>query len=127
MVTVFEHVTKRQLEKYVDAARSIGKIVDIREALQKLIDPINEQLGQSILTTREDSRYLICEFDGVRIFTAFENPTSGKLDVSYHPACGEGIFTTIHDILTAAIYAMTLEWHVNTLKNNPVLKVLCGL
>ena len=124
MVTVFEHVTSKQLDRYVDQARSMGKITDVRRALQELIDPVNEQLGHPVFTTREDGRYFICEFDEVRIFTVYEHPTTGKLAVSYHPECGESIFTTFYDILSSTIYAKVLEWYITALKDNPVMTAL---
>lgn len=110
-----DHVVYNQLKHYIDLASCMGRVKDRRVALKQLIDLIGSKQGESVLFfNREDSRYFVAEFDGVRLMTAYEN-RDGDLEVEAIENLPESGSSIIIAMLSKAIQIKTLEWHVEAI------------
>lgn len=105
-------IVYNQLSHYVSIAQCMGRIHNHRDALKELIDLIGSKQGESVLFFhREDSRYFVAEFDGVRLMTVYED-SHGDLAVEAHDKLPESGASIIIEMLGKAIQIKTLEWHV---------------
>lgn len=110
-----DHVVYNQLTHYVVLASCLGRVKDRRLALKQLIDLIGGKQGESVLFfNREDSRYFVAEFDGVRLMTVYES-REGDLEVEAIDNLPESAASIIIVMLSKAIQIKTLEWHVEAI------------
>jgi hypothetical protein len=110
-----DKIVYNQLTHYVVLASCMVRGMERRQALKELIDLIFSKQGESVLFfNREDSRYFVAEFDGVRLMTVYED-RNGDISVEAIDRLPESGASIITEMLAKAIQIKTLEWHVAAL------------
>lgn len=109
-------IVHNQLTHYINIASCMGRVSLMRDALQQLIEPLRINQSESVLFfPRDDSRYFIVEFDGVRLMTVYEGRET-ELVVEAIDQLPESGALLIIEMLNKAIQIKTLEWHVQSLE-----------
>ena len=110
-----DKIVYTQLTHYVNLASCMGRVPERRDALLELIELIGSRQGESVLFfNRDDSRYFLAEFDGVRLMTVYED-RNGDMSVESIVNLPESASSIIIEMLAKAIQIKTLEYHVQSI------------
>lgn len=99
----------RTFENYLFTAHNVGKVTDIREALQGIIDHVNKSVGQNLFHVKgpeKDDRYFVVQLGDCRIATFFKNVS--MFEASVMPDITPSIFDTVDTFIHNAIKYMSL-------------------
>lgn len=121
MHKLMEMVTRNQLNRYLALARACGRISDSRTALDQLIDTINKSIGHEMYH-KHDTAYFVFAWNGVEVFLVSPDGPD-EVTVQFIEEANDVIFTPIHEMLSRQIGITTLEWHIDTVTNNPLNKL----
>lgn len=124
---MIEKAWVRTFENYLFTAHNVGRVTDIRKALEGIVEHINKSAGMVLCVMKgpeKDDRYFVIELDGVRIATFFKHKT--MFEASVMPEITPTIFNTIDTFIHNAIKYMSMFYAHDTMKRTtePLLEAM---
>jgi len=109
----------RTFENYLFTAHNVGRVTDIREALQGIIDHINKSAGVDLFVAKgpeKDDRYFVIQLGDTRIATFYKN--AAMFEASVMPQITPSIFDTVDTFIHNAIKYMSLVYNHESIKRS---------
>lgn len=109
----------RTFENYLHTAHNVGKVTDVREALQGIIDHVNKSAGQNLFHVKDpekDCRYFDVQLGDCHIATFFKNVS--MFEASVMPEITPSIFDTVDTFIHNAIKYMNLVHSHSAIKRS---------